>query len=41
LACNDVRVTARQIMMGYRLRWAVEIFQPHYDSRRIVSLIAA
>jgi hypothetical protein len=27
LACNDVRVTARQIMMGYRLRWAVEIYQ--------------
>jgi hypothetical protein len=26
LACNDVRVTARQIMLGYRLRWAVEIF---------------
>jgi hypothetical protein len=22
LACNDVRVTARQIMLGYRLRWA-------------------
>jgi Transposase DDE domain len=27
LACNDVRVTARQIMLGYRLRWAVEVFQ--------------
>ena len=26
LACNDVRVTARQIMLGYRLRWAVELF---------------
>jgi hypothetical protein len=26
LACNDVRVTARQIIIGYRLRWAVEIF---------------
>jgi hypothetical protein len=25
-ACNDVNVTARQIMMGYRLRWAVELF---------------
>jgi hypothetical protein len=25
LACNDVRVTARQIMLGYRLRWAVEL----------------
>jgi Transposase DDE domain len=26
LACHDVRVTARQIMIGYRLRWAVELF---------------
>ena len=26
LACNDLRVTARQIMIGYRLRWAVELF---------------
>lgn len=25
-ACNDMRVTARQIMLGYRLRWAVEVF---------------
>jgi len=27
LACSDLRVTARQIVMGYRLRWAVEIYQ--------------
>jgi len=26
LACSDVNVTARQIVLGYRLRWAVEIF---------------
>lgn len=26
LACNDLRATARQIVMGYRLRWAVELF---------------
>jgi len=26
LACNDLRVTARQIIMGYRLRWTVELF---------------
>ncbi len=26
LACNDMRVTARQIIIGYRLRWAVELF---------------
>ena len=26
LACNDLRVTARQIMLGYRLRWTIELF---------------
>jgi len=26
LACNDLRATARQIVMGYRRRWAVELF---------------
>ena len=26
LACNDLRTTARQIVMGYRMRWAVELF---------------
>jgi hypothetical protein len=26
LACNDLRATARQIVMGYRLRWAIELF---------------
>jgi Transposase DDE domain len=26
LACNDMRVTARQIVLGYRLRWAIELF---------------
>src|SRR5207249_2428554 len=26
-ACNDMRVTARQIILGYRLRWAIEVFQ--------------
>jgi len=26
LACNDLRVTARQIILGYRLRWAIEVF---------------
>jgi hypothetical protein len=26
LACNDLRATVRQIVMGYRLRWAVELF---------------
>ena len=26
LACNDLHVTARQIITAYRLRWAVELF---------------
>jgi hypothetical protein len=26
LACNDMRVTARQILLGYRLRWTIELF---------------
>ena len=26
LACNDMRVTARQIIRAYRLRWAIELF---------------
>ncbi len=25
-ACNDMRGTARQIILGYRLRWALELF---------------
>ena len=31
-ACSDVRVTARQIVQGYRLRWAVELF--HKDVKQ-------
>lgn len=26
LACNDLKVKARQIIIGYRLRWLIEIF---------------
>jgi hypothetical protein len=26
LACNDGKATARQIVLGYRLRWAAELF---------------
>src|SRR5215467_173282 len=26
LACNDLRATTRQIVIGYRLRWTVELF---------------
>jgi hypothetical protein len=25
-ACNDMRVTARQIILGYRFRWVIELF---------------
>lgn len=32
LACSDVNVTARQIVLGYRLRWAVELF--HKDVKQ-------
>lgn len=31
-ACNDGRATARQIVLGYRRRWAVELF--HTDVKR-------
>jgi len=26
LACNDLRARPRQILIGYRMRWAIEIF---------------
>ena len=26
LACSDLKVSARQIVIGYRLRWRIEIF---------------
>jgi len=29
LACNDFKAAPRQILMGYRLRWAIEIFHKH------------
>ncbi len=32
-ACNDMRVTARQIIMGYRLRWAIELFHKDVKQR--------
>src|SRR5882724_3036003 len=31
-ACNDVKATARQIVLGYRLRWTVELF--HKDVKQ-------
>ena len=32
-ACNDMRVTARQIIIGYRLRWAIELFHKDVKQR--------
>jgi hypothetical protein len=32
-ACNDMRVSARQIIMGYRLRWAIELFHKDVKQR--------
>ncbi len=29
LACSDLRVTPKQILIGYRLRWRIEIFHKH------------
>ena len=26
LACSDLKATARQVIMGYRLRWKIELF---------------
>lgn len=33
LACNDLKATARQIVIGYRLRWRIEIFHKEVKSR--------
>jgi DDE family transposase len=33
VACNDLRVTAGQIIMGYRLRWAIELFHKDVKQR--------
>jgi len=29
LACNDLKAAPRQILIGYRLRWAIETFHKH------------
>ena len=29
LACNDFKAVPRQILIGYRLRWSIEIFHKH------------
>jgi hypothetical protein len=31
-ACNDLRATAQQIVMGYRIRWSIEIFHKEIKS---------
>ncbi|MDH3602109.1 MAG: hypothetical protein OEU26_21060, partial [Candidatus Tectomicrobia bacterium] len=40
LATTD-RDEAEALSRDYPKRWHIEIFQPHYDSSRVVSLIAA
>jgi Transposase DDE domain len=32
LACNDMKATARQIVIGYRIRWRIEIFHKEVKS---------
>jgi hypothetical protein len=32
LACNDLKAKARQILIGYRLRWGIEIFHKEVKS---------
>jgi hypothetical protein len=32
LACNDMKATARQIIIGYRIRWRIEIFHKEVKS---------
>jgi hypothetical protein len=39
LACSDMRVTARQIIIGYRLRWAVELFHKKSSSTWVLKML--
>ncbi len=43
LACNDLRATIRQIVTGYRLRWAVELFitLPYWIRYSLTAMIFA
>ena len=38
---SDEVWTPETVVRAYPIRWQIEIFQPYYDSRRIVSLVAA
>jgi hypothetical protein len=40
LACNDLRATARQIVIGYRRRWAVELFHQSVQQHRGLEEVA-
>ena len=40
LACNELRATARQSVMGSRLRWAVEVFPKSVKQHRGVEDVA-
>jgi len=32
LACNDLKAKARQVIIGYRIRWAIEIFHKQVEN---------
>jgi hypothetical protein len=41
LIASDLSWRTLDIVQGHSLRWLVEIFQPHYDSSKPLSLTAA
>jgi hypothetical protein len=41
LLCTRLEVTPQQVLEWFVLRWHVEIFQPHYDSSKLLSRTAA
>jgi tRNA U34 2-thiouridine synthase MnmA/TrmU len=41
LIASDLSWRTLEIVQGHTLRWLVEIFQPHYDSSKPLSLTAA
>ena len=41
LIASDLSWRTLDIVQGHSLRWLVEIFQPHYDSSKLLSLTAA
>ena len=41
LIASDLSWRTLDIVQGHTLRWLVEIFQPYYDSSRLLYLTAA